>query len=895
MSVTPGYGTDWEISTDIYDIVKSVNDIKKRFVEEEDEDTLAVGIFGFLGDTEAKKIQTAVVTAGVLGNEMFPQRSKLDKNVITHAMYCNVDKLQAVPAHLLINMAIKESDFDNYAKGDEFRFDRNCPIYIDKYEFHFDYDVVIKRTRRTEDTPYIYNAQYDMKSKNIASNIRDPYLRQPYRMNFQNDIYIFFQAMVRQITIETTMDKMITSSIIDNKSFTFTFDNQMVVFDVYIEENGKTTRLLPLLYGSTIEPDVNLWCNYLYINDHTIRVGFDQTSFLPGLNASIKVVAQTTTGSQGNFRHKIDIEHNTFFIEYESALYNYKKLKCFVACASDSTDGEDRKTIDRLKELVPKFALSRGYITTETDLNNYFNLISTDQHRLKLQKKVDNQLNRIWYCYLLMKDMFGNVIPTNSINLRIDPSTEFVFDCEQEEHRQYIPAGTVFRYNKETDSAIPIKESDVPEIYSKEYYNNDGFYYYRTMYTIIINSDPLYAAYYMPIVNVDGYFEYQYVNPNMYMGFVVNSNHFERYLLSNKQEYRLSFSIQQSIMEDLNLYYEKLEEKGEVEIVNNMRIFLVIYQDGDPYRYEEMECTNFDKSEFISDWIVRLKTDDDFDSFNRLKLLNLMEPGHTTRNYGYFGDNCKASIYIYAKFDQEYGRDSADKLIPGMEGWSLVNIYNLADGLTLFHNFTKVMNTRIRENVSPNKEKLLYEIFKVPLVGEHHFINEDYVIFFLQEIMKKRAYIDYCLLTLENNMDIDFKYFNTYGPSVTYHEADRDQTTIGDIDTQWRFRVKLRNNNDIATKKRLISYVKDYVENLNTTGEDLHIPNLLHDVKEDFGDLIIYFEFMNFNENRLGVNHVELRDVIDPKTVPEFICIRNIWNDDKTALIPNIDVEVVKQ
>ena len=159
--------------------------------------------------------------------------------------------------------------------------------------------------------------------------------------------------------------------------------------------------------------------------------------------------------------------------------------------------------------------------------------------------------------------------------------------------------------------------------------------------------------------------------------------------------------------------------------------------------------------------------------------------------------------------------------------------------------------------------------------------------------MKKRAYVDYCLTVLENNMDIDFKYFNTYGPSDTYHEGDKDITSIGDIDTEWKFRVMLRNNNDIATKKRLMDYVKDYIENLNNTGKDLHIPNLIHDVKCEFKELIIYFEFMNFNRNRLGVNHIELRYLEDPKTVPEFICVRNVWNDDKTKLVPCIDMEFV--
>ena len=100
--------TEWSVTNDIYSIVDAVDNLKKRYVEDENETTLALGIFGFLGDTEAKKIQTNVVIAGELGNEMFPQRAKLDKNIITHAMNCNVEHLNAVPASIVVNLMLKE-------------------------------------------------------------------------------------------------------------------------------------------------------------------------------------------------------------------------------------------------------------------------------------------------------------------------------------------------------------------------------------------------------------------------------------------------------------------------------------------------------------------------------------------------------------------------------------------------------------------------------------------------------------------------------------------------------------------------------------------------------------------------------------------------------------------
>ena len=880
--------SDFSPSTDIYSIVEQIDSIKKRYIEDENETTLAIGMFGFLGDTEAKKIQTAIINTGELGNEMFPQRAKLDKNIVTHAIYCNVDNLNATPAHMTINIAIRVSDLDLYMKNGQFIFDHMCPIMIGDYEFHLDYDIILHRSERNG--KYVYNAYYDMTTVNNLSDITNPYLLQPYLMNFNNYPYIFLQALVRQTTIETTIDKMITASVIDNKSFTFSFSNQLADFDVYITENGKTTRLKPLIYGSAVETGTTNYCWYLYMNDDNIRIGFDQSSYLPGLNAEVKIVAQTTQGMEGNFDYKSDLDDAGFYVDFESSIYNFKTITCYVNCATNSTDGTDKKSTEELKGLIPKMAMSRGYITTETDLNGYFNLISTDSNKLQLQKKVDNQLNRIWYCYLLMKDKIGNVIPTNTLPIKIDLDDLYVLPCEDEDGRYVIPCGTTFCYDPEVGYAVYIAESDIPEKYSAEYYGNK--YYYRTIHNMVVNVNPLYCSYYNTIVYIDNYFEYEYVNEKIDLGFIANTFHFERSLLSKKDEYRLTLNLAQSVNENYGLYIED-RHGDEVIVTNNMKVFLVLYQEGIPYRYAEAELTAYDTSSFISSWEFIFKSDDQYDSKNRIRLNDLFEVGYDTKNYGYFENNTEAHIYIFGKFDQEYGRNGINKTIPGLEGYSLVNTYKLHDGITLFNNFTKVMNTRIRQNSSEDMTVINYSISGIPMVGEHFFMNEDNVIYFMNTLTEKKAYIDYCLTELENNMDIDFKFFNTYGHSYTYSLGNKEETTLGNIDTTWRFRLKLMNDNDSATKNNIVNYIKAYIEDLNEM-RDLHVPNLLHDIKEEFSEVIIYIEFMNFNDNRLGINHIELRDVEDPHVVPEFISVRNNLADDGTTLEPAIEVEIVK-
>jgi hypothetical protein len=179
------------------------------------------------------------------------------------------------------------------------------------------------------------------------------------------------------------------------------------------------------------------------------------------------------------------------------------------------------------------------------------------------------------------------------------------------------------------------------------------------------------------------------------------------------------------------------------------------------------------------------------------------------------------------------------------------------------------------------------------MIGYHYFRSEDDVAYLINSLIDKKNYIDYCASIIENTMKVDFKFFNTYGRSKTYTLGDKESTYLDHVDVSMRFRLKLSGTTDIATKDAIRDWIKSYVENLSNTMQDLHIPNMIHEIKELYGEAVIYIEYMNFNDNRLGINHIELADVIDPHTVPEFINIRNTLSADGTTLVPCIDIELV--
>lgn len=902
----------WNITSDIYDIVDAVTQVKKNYIIDQDEDTLALGIFGYVSDIEAKKIQTATIMTGELGNEMFPQRANLTKNVLSHALFNGITDVNAKASTMILNLGIKISDINAYMINNTFYIDSTSPlIVLDKYsnksyEFHLDYDIEIVRHKVGDGSDYTYTAMYNMSQYNPISDIIEPYLSQPFEIKIENDYYLIFQAKVRQCSIIEIKDRLLNDSVIENKTYSFTFEDQLINFDLIITDNdlGTTTRVKPLLYGQSTEGYDN-YCWYLYVTDNTIRIIFDQKSYIPGLNCDINIKVYTTLGKDGDFKiTREDDFSDPLYIDLASTRFNYSRITLITIAASDSEFGANRKSKEELQRLIPKAALSRGSLTTETDIENYFNMLNDENNRVVNRKKTDNQISRVRYLYFLMRDMNNNIIPTNTIDIKFNALDPHVYQCD--DGRKVLPAGSIIKYNNATGYGAVIDESEVPDIYDDDAYFGDD-YYYITIHNIIVNPDPLYAAFYLSIVNEHDFLKFNWVNSDSELQFVALNYRAKRNLLSDQSTYKISFAFGQSIKSDFGMYtkaiYYETDTNGQefetTMVTNNMKAVLVLKDaDGIPYRYKEFSLTNFDESNFVSYWELELETDNSLNDKNYIKIQNMREVYSSVQEdkYGYLPGTVAGYIYILGKFTSgEYGRHDLDNLCPGgiFDGYTVTNVYELNQGIRFYESFSNVLDCRIEADAMKN-----YTIYGLPLVGVHYLIDEDYVKYFTDALFGKKDYIDYTLTILENTVDIDLKYFNTYGPSKTYYIGDKRRTMINHIDLEFKFRISIKSSSDVGVKQEIINAIKAYIEDIYTLG-DLHIPNLITSLTEQFSHRVNYIEFMNYNDFWLGVQHIieftseELKDIYgsDLFIVPEFINIRNHHNEDG-VLEPCIDVEV---
>jgi len=863
------------MNTDIYDITESVNDLQKEMMQGLDEETLAVGMNGYLSSIQSMQIQNSIITASELGNEIFPSKAKFEKNIIAHAIIQNITDINATPATISVMIGVSMEELESLFQNNKFIFDRTAQIYINNLEFHLQYDIILSRTLSLNNQ-YIYSAMYDNSRKNPLVELQNPYLQTPFIQTFDGSEFLFIYCDLIQIRLETNQNKLVSSTPIENKVFEFSYDEQLAGFEVHVTENNKTTYLTPVFEGIGVSQDLKNYCYYSFLDSNNIRVTFDSASYMPSLNALIESEVWTTSGSSGNFTYRKD-----FNSTITSDKYGYKALPIRVMIETESSGGADKKSTDELRKLIPKEALSRGSITNATSLANYFNMINTDSNRLEILTKVDNQFERSYFAYLVLKDSMNNVIPANTVDLELKRE-----EFKVSENRKYsLPAGTCLLLNKETDTCSILTDKDEINRYIE---NDKETFVYGLPLMIVMTDDPLYISYYSTVLNEISYLDFKYINYNSPLQFVAPSISWTRNLNIDNDTYKLDIAYTQNVLNDFGAI--KFDPTDSTVYTNNMKVFIVFYNKGEntPYRYAEASMIDYDYSNYMYTYRFEFKTTDQIDDDNKIRIENLKIPGSDNEAYGYMTSNVTANIYILNKFSGEYGKYDLDEIIPNLDGYTVCNMFNVNNGLSFYKNYTDIINSVVKHQIKREDGVITsgYRINSIPVIKYSYLDDESCVQEFSRELHYKKAYIDNALEVLENNFGIDFKLFNTYGPSKIYSIDEDGKQLISRVNLTLKFRIKLLQSTDSYTVSYIMKDIKDILEDLNEI-TSLHIPNLITTITNNYRNSIEYFEFLGINDYGPGVQHLYKNETDDPNVVPEFLTVHT--NDD---LSPDIQIEL---
>lgn len=861
------------LSSDVYEITQLIEDIKSRNITGVDSLTLAMSIFGYFSEISSAMMQSAVVMASEYSNEAIPVKAKFEKNVITHALTLGIEGLNAQPAEVTVTMFFPEDILVANMINDVFTLDKDMAINIDKFEYHLDYDAKIYRSKLPSGE-YVYTAMYEINRKNPISDITNPYLPPIARVtNSSNVPMIGVTVTLHQVEYNKVYKKILSTNPLESKIINFTFESQLAAFDVDVEENSETYHLTPV-YDGLVDQTTDLYCYYNYMNTNSIRLKFNSDVYQPTLNADVTVNIYTTQGSAANFTYK----DNSFVFFFESERFRYDRLYAQIAVISDSANGIDRKSIDEIKKLIPPAALARGSVTNETDLNNYFNQVNTDDIKLLFFEKIDNVLmKRLYYSFLLMR-MNNVIVPMNTIPVDMIRS-----NFNSMNNQNYVfNVGNMIYYtgNKNGTVRTGVDSEELKEL------EESGFVYMNP-FVCVINRSPFYVSYFLTIMDLYKFLNFDYVNQKSQIQFIASSITWKRELFTDRDTYKLNVSLSQNIMNDMNILIRD-DEDNIVDI--KAKVALVLYdEEGNPYRYKFAQFKEFHMDGYVADFEVTLKTDDMIDdTTNRIQILDMMDIGTVTESYGFFEKKTTAKLFVYVQNQDgaAAGRGDADKIIPDMQDYALCNIYEVYDGIDFFYNYSHIIDSAVKVT-KQDDTSLLYTIDKMPVIRYSYIDSEQKFQEFLTELEMRRLYIENCLEVLDDSFGIDLKFFNTYGPSKLFAVTD-DYSRLDRVNITLKFRCKLATISDRYIEEDMIQFIKDYVEDINEGIANLHIPNLITEVTNQFREQVVFFEFLEINDYGPGYQHIYRPDESLIAKIPEFLCINTA--EDGT---PDIQIEFV--
>ena len=997
------------LSPDIYGVNEYVNNIKKEFITGVNEDTLMLGIFGYFGQISSDLLQNSIVMASEFSNESIATKAKFEKNIIAHALGLGITDINAVPAQMEVLLTFIEDDIINWANaktadGTElpwtFVFDKDNKIYFGEYEFHPDYDIVIKKVEvTTQGTKkrFAYTAQYkqdDFDTGNPVSDITNPYLTPPVKIRSNGMNIIFTKCIIRQVEKAVQSTRILADNDVSAKTITFTFDGQLAAFSLDVTEGTETYHMIPVYEGLNVDTGGKLYFWYTYLDTNTIRIKFDRNSRIPSVNANVQINLQTTAGSAGNFTFYGENYPN---FSFESERLNYSNIMCEVRPVDGSAVyGSDKKSIADLKKIIPKEALSRGSITNLTDLENYFNMLNTEYSKLYFYKKRDNCLERLYYSFMLMRNDL-NIVPTNTVNLVISPSD---LQTEEGSGKLILKQGQVIVLTPGEEEAKLLGPDEVLPDEDGSLY--DGRFAYYLPYDFIVNQSPLYGMYFLTIMHANKILDFSYINDSCLYQYISTKISWDRNCLEDHNVYTLGIDVEQNIVpEDGDNSDSPIYEDDEGNIVCNVDVYMIIYnKENTPLRWSKATMLSVDKETGIISYQFKFTTEDYIDNENRIRIdTGLYDIGSNNESYAHLNANMTTKIFIVSKQGANYGLGdpALSKYIPGLEdGWSLSNTYDVIGGLDFFYDYSGIVSSIItvtedeivsdentdegnqpstddpfedgetddpfgdetivfddlgvilaymsdselqlydtdRNKIGPvinlpmgdvvvdfdqdveagtiklyfdaektkfitvNTRELTYEepepiptethyhIVGVPVVKYDYFADEETAKTFYDELVSRKAYIDQAVDVLEDAFEMDFKFFNTYGPSK-FFTWDNGTAVIDRVNISLFFRLKLKPNFDSNIVEDIRKDIKDYIEDINSINS-LHIPNLITYITNRYSDSIVFFEFVSINGKEASYQHIYAMDIPDGIIVPEFVNINTLPDS-----LPDITIELV--
>lgn len=396
--------------------------LSKNFFNIEDTSMLKVGMFGYVTSIFSHMMRDTTFHRDMLYNEFFLNKASLNSTLYNWSKILNHPLNLVQPARLDVVLKLRLSDLHRYSTTDiannnskKFVINRDTTFILNGFRFLLPYEIQINLNGE-----YI-NALYNFNEYNLKPNdIKSPVLK--VTSTIESGIkYALISFRIYQLEKSESITSMLSNEILDSSIIEETYNDGIASFNVsYSEEpSGGAFRNIQTIFN---ELSTNLrqeYCYYTFTGNNNLRIYFDSRprGFRPKYNTRIKVEIFTSKASEANFNFnsEVIIQNDTIqqFSEYQ-----------IIPLSNKTYGGSQIDSFIENKITLIELLGTRNNITTSYDLQSFFrkmrNELNESNSTFQVVKTRDDILRRQFSAYILLKNSFGEVIPTNTIDLQFD-------------------------------------------------------------------------------------------------------------------------------------------------------------------------------------------------------------------------------------------------------------------------------------------------------------------------------------------------------------------------------------------------------------------------------------------------------------------------------------------
>lgn len=886
---------------------------------------LNIGIFGYINEILASCAEDTALITSMLFKEQFPVIAEKPESLYLAAALFQLSDLFATPASTNFIILLNEDSIIQHAttislNTYELNIDSNMDINIEDKHFMLDYD--IKILCKETSTGYIYNTYYIIDKDNSLSTIRNPYIKSVIHTHTNGQRYLGLYVTLHQVNKKTISDTLITNDKINVVSKEYTFDGQIANFEIYYQESAdapvQQLKKLPANTPRIKEP----FCFYRFGDDNKLIIEFsnDERFFIPKFNSLIDIDIYTTLGAGGNFAEYTGPEVE---IVGKSTKYSSNKGLIFIGVVQGaSIGGFDKKSLEEFRTEIIKAWSTVNSFTTANDLTLYFNSLKINElNDLLIIKQRDDALIRLFSAFILFRDADGNIIPTNTIDMKMFPDE---IDTKYEQSNRYIlKAGKIYKYD--ADNRIYVKQDKALTLKSNfDEYEGKEFVYVNPFLTVI-GQQPNNIGFYLNTIDDKVTIDYSDVNSNTIYQFIVNTIEVYRDGMNGDDTYTITLKLIPTAklpVECFDLVTEDmLLDEGAKTFVNPtdgltyrdnglIKAIAVIVDpsSGATENYFDFELTGFDESAYFL--TCKAQTTDYINLNNQIEMKTGIKKTHTGEDGGghVMVESYGAGVEIYTFYklpEKKYSHKFDDN--PELQPFTVTNKYVINENSSL--NFV-IPVPEIVSTLSYIKDETEagyhYDASKVPLVKANYLNKPENVEYFLNIFNNIYKYIKLSMELLVNNFDINIKFFNTYGYSQHFFipaaKFEGNDTLINRVNIKIEYSVKFTVNTDID---KGVADIKDYIRNYVESGKIsliskpyLSISNLTTELKNTFQNISYlifkgiddYGESVQYIESEITEDNVIQGDLSTYDIIPEYLNIDTLIKEKTKTLQVQINV-----